>query len=53
MVASGLPMPNEIHASEIARMSLAILGAVTSFKIKHRPLEKLMIRIGLHSGINS
>lgn len=50
MVVSGLPTRIEAHASEIARMALAILGAVKSFKVKHRPQDQLMIRIGLHSG---
>ena len=52
MVVSGLPVPNgEIHAREIARMSLALLNAVLSFKIKHRPKEQLKLRIGIHSGM--
>ena len=38
------------HAKEIARMSLKILEKVKVFQIKHRPEEKLRIRIGLHSG---
>jgi len=51
MVASGLPEPNGVnHAREIARMSLKLLGAVRSFKIRHRPDKKLLLRIGIHSG---
>ena len=50
MVVSGLPMRNDTHAYEIARMALAILNAVRTFKIKHRPQEQLMIRIGIHTG---
>ncbi len=51
MVASGLPMRNgNLHAREIARMSLALLSAVMSFTIRHRPDEQLKLRIGIHSG---
>ncbi|VDP01708.1 unnamed protein product [Soboliphyme baturini] len=51
MVVSGLPRRNGIrHASEVARMSLALLTAVNSFTIAHRPGEQLKLRIGIHSG---
>ena len=51
MVVSGLPHRNGLlHAREISRMSLAILNAVRSFKIRHQPSTQLRIRIGLHSG---
>ncbi|GAB6027732.1 Nitrogen permease reactivator protein [Chamberlinius hualienensis] len=51
MVVSGLPVRNgNLHAREIARMSLALLNAVKSFFIRHRPHEALKLRIGLHSG---
>lgn len=51
MVASGLPMRNaNLHAREIARMSLALLNAVMSFTIRHRPDEQIKLRIGIHSG---
>ncbi|XP_076324600.1 atrial natriuretic peptide receptor 1-like isoform X2 [Tachypleus tridentatus] len=51
MVVSGLPERNgNIHAREIARMSLALLNAVMSFSIRHRPQEQLKLRIGIHSG---
>ncbi|XP_013783431.2 atrial natriuretic peptide receptor 1-like, partial [Limulus polyphemus] len=51
MVVSGLPMKNgNIHAKEIARMSLALLNAVKTFKIRHRPDDQLKLRIGIHSG---
>ena len=50
MVASGLPQPNDHHASEIADMSLEMLAAVKKFKIRHRPGKQLQIRIGVHSG---
>ncbi|XP_048238249.1 atrial natriuretic peptide receptor 2-like [Haliotis rufescens] len=51
MVVSGLPQKNgNRHVSEIARMSLALLKEVDMFKIRHLPDERLLLRIGLHSG---
>lgn len=50
MVVSGLPTPNKNHAADIARMSLALLDSVDSFKIPHLPEKKLKLRIGLHTG---
>ena len=51
MVVSGLPEKNgDLHAREIARMSLLLLEAVLSFRIRHRPQEHLKLRIGIHSG---
>ncbi|XP_062847629.1 atrial natriuretic peptide receptor 1 [Trichomycterus rosablanca] len=51
MVVSGLPVRNgKQHVCEIARMSLALLEAVKTFKIRHRPDQQLKLRIGIHSG---
>ncbi|XP_014255995.1 atrial natriuretic peptide receptor 1 isoform X2 [Cimex lectularius] len=51
MVVSGLPVRNGLcHAREIARMSLALLAAVKSFTIRHRPNDQLKLRIGMHTG---
>ncbi|XP_076864517.1 atrial natriuretic peptide receptor 1 [Brachyhypopomus gauderio] len=51
MVVSGLPVRNgKLHGREIARMSLALLEAVHSFRIRHRPDQQLRLRIGIHSG---
>lgn len=51
MVVSGLPVRNgNLHAREIARMSLRLLQAVRHFRIRHRPNDQLKLRIGLHSG---
>ncbi|XP_064596017.1 LOW QUALITY PROTEIN: atrial natriuretic peptide receptor 1-like [Liolophura sinensis] len=51
MVASGLPVKNgNLHAREIARMSLALLNCVRSFKIRHKPNDQLKLRIGIHTG---
>lgn len=51
MVVSGLPERNgDEHAREIGLMALAILDAVKSFTIMHKPNTQLSIRIGIHSG---
>ena len=51
MVVSGLPERNgNMHVVEIARMSLALLNEVKTFKIRHRPDEPLKLRIGIHTG---
>ncbi|XP_013384336.1 guanylate cyclase 32E [Lingula anatina] len=51
MVVSGLPLRNgDNHAGEIASMSLQLLSAIKTFKIRHKPNEMLKLRIGLHSG---
>ncbi|KAI9520260.1 Nitrogen permease reactivator protein, partial [Dissostichus eleginoides] len=51
MVVSGLPVRNgNLHGREIARMALALLHAVRTFKICHRPEQQLELRIGVHSG---
>lgn len=51
MVVSGLPDRNgNLHAREIARMSLSLLKATLTFKIRHRPSDKLKLRIGIHTG---
>ncbi len=52
MVVSGVPRTNGIrHAGEIATLSLDLLSMTETFKIPHLPEKKLMLRIGLHSGI--
>lgn len=54
MVVSGLPIRNgDLHAGEVASMSLALLSAIKSFHIRHRPEETLKLRIGIHSGTTS
>ncbi|KAL3268643.1 hypothetical protein HHI36_007747 [Cryptolaemus montrouzieri] len=51
MVVSGLPIKNDNqHAAEIATMSLHLLSTVSKFTIRHRQKEKLLLRIGIHSG---
>ena len=47
MVVSGVPQKNgSKHVSEIANVSLDLLSAVMSFEIRHRPHQKLQLRIG-------
>lgn len=51
MVVSGLPERNgDDHAREICLMALAIIDAVKSFTIQHKPDYQLKLRIGVHSG---
>ena len=51
MVVSGLPTRNgNKHAAQIALLSLALLEGIEKFIIPHRAGEKLMLRIGLHTG---
>ena len=51
MVVSGLPERNgNRHAGEIANMSLNLLASVGSFRVRHKPTHKLLLRIGIHSG---
>ncbi|KAH9523542.1 Nitrogen permease regulator 2 [Bulinus truncatus] len=51
MVVSGLPVRNgNLHAREIARMSLALLKETYGIKVRHRPDYQLKLRIGIHSG---
>ncbi|XP_041349332.1 atrial natriuretic peptide receptor 2-like [Gigantopelta aegis] len=51
MCASGLPRRNgKRHSGEIANMALDLISAVTSFRIKHMPEDKLHLRVGLHTG---
>jgi class 3 adenylate cyclase len=39
------------HVREIAGMSLKLVEAVKTFKIRHMPEEQLKVRIGVHTGI--
>ncbi|XP_069117927.1 uncharacterized protein [Argopecten irradians] len=51
VVVSGLPIRNgNLHAGEIATMSLDLMSAIGDFKIRHMPDETLQLRIGMHSG---
>ena len=50
-VLPGLPVRNDDrHPVEVARMSLKLLEAVKTFKIRHMPGEGLQLRIGVHTG---
>jgi len=50
MVVSGLPERISNHAGEIASMAIELLRSVKDFRIRHRPKEQLLLRIGLHTG---
>ncbi|GFO07281.1 guanylate cyclase [Plakobranchus ocellatus] len=51
MVVSGLPTRNgSEHAVHIARMSLALLSVISNFTPIETNDERLMLRIGIHSG---
>ena len=51
MVVSGLPIPNGgRHICEISNMALDLLAEIDHFVIRHRPDEKLKLRIGIHTG---
>ena len=51
MITSGLPVRNgNLHAREIARVSLKLLNAIQKFRVRHKPEEELRLRIGLHTG---
>ncbi|XP_075559752.1 guanylate cyclase 32E [Dermacentor variabilis] len=51
MVVGGLARhPGVAHASQVASMALHLLRIVRHFRIRHRPDETLMLRVGLHSG---
>ena len=45
MVVSGLPERNgDLHAREICLMALAIVEAVRSFVVRHRPAHRLEVK---------
>ena len=51
MVVSGLPIRNgDIHAGEIASMSLCLLNAIRTFNADGQHTEPIKLRIGIHSG---
>ncbi|CAH2042612.1 unnamed protein product, partial [Iphiclides podalirius] len=51
MVVSGLPKRNgDMHAREICLMALAVVEAVRTFAVRHRPTHRLEVRVGVHSG---
>lgn len=51
MVASGLPIRNgDLHGAEIASMALNLLESVQKFTIRHLQDDRLIMRVGIHSG---
>ncbi len=52
MLVSGLPTRNGLaHASEVATAALKLLAFATTFRIRHLPERKMLLRIGIHSGM--
>ncbi len=51
MVVSGLPARNQTkHSAEIASLALNMLMMVEQLPIPHMPHERLLARIGVHTG---
>ncbi|XP_071823673.1 uncharacterized protein [Apostichopus japonicus] len=50
MVVSGLPEPNENHASEIGCMAVDLLNQVQNFQPPHISGQRLALRVGLNTG---
>ena len=52
MTVSGLPQRNgDQHAKEISNMALSLRHNIANFRIRHRPDDHLLLRIGIHSGM--
>ncbi len=53
MIASGLPNRNgNQHSEQMATLALNVLKELSEFYIPHRPNERLLVRIGIHTGKN-
>ena len=51
MVVSGLPTRNgQEHARQIARMSLSLVDVISTFSPMETSEDRLMLRVGMHSG---
>lgn len=51
LITSGLPQRNgHQHSEQIATLALHLLQEMDRFYIPHRPNERLLIRIGIHTG---
>ncbi|KAK6732278.1 hypothetical protein RB195_016581 [Necator americanus] len=51
MVVSGIPQENgKRHISNVADIALEIMQFLVNYRIPHRKSDKLVIRIGFHSG---
>ncbi len=51
LCVSGLPHRNgNEHAREIAEMSLGFIASLATFRVPHLPMERINLRIGVHTG---
>ncbi|KAI9159537.1 hypothetical protein H9P43_008877 [Blastocladiella emersonii ATCC 22665] len=51
MVASGVPRPNgNKHLTEMAKLAIHLVKAISTVKIRHLPDVTLRMRIGIHTG---
>ncbi|KNE65193.1 PAS domain S-box protein [Allomyces macrogynus ATCC 38327] len=51
VIGSGVPRPNgDRHCSEMAKLALHLLKAISTIRIRHRPDVVLKMRIGMHTG---
>ncbi|KAJ1503168.1 hypothetical protein HMI54_008351 [Coelomomyces lativittatus] len=51
MVVSGVPQTNgDKHMSEIAKLALHLLKAISTIKVRHRSDVVLKMRLGIHTG---
>ena len=55
MIASGIPGQvaanmGDRHGSEIGTLALDLLAGSALFVIPHRPKERLLLRVGVHTG---
>ncbi|KAK0395012.1 hypothetical protein QR680_001063 [Steinernema hermaphroditum] len=52
MVVSGVPLYKNAyyHCEQICLMAVHLLERVKTFRIPHRPHERLLLRIGIHTG---
>jgi hypothetical protein len=51
LCVSGLPHRNgNVHAREIAEMSLSFMRSLIDYEIPNMPSERINLRIGIHTG---
>ena len=50
VVCSGVPVPMENHATEMAMCALHLVNISANLKVAHKPQHHFLMRIGLHCG---